>query len=236
MNRDFKSMAELLGYNETRILLNIDRYARTLLMMGDVFPPDRDGVYDRLNGDCILDFGRGGGYWVDRKNRKHPIQTLEDFEAANGMIYDFHDRRVVGSVERLRRLQVVAERPIVFKAQEAAAAVVADVIKNHHDFVNTGCNILDIDEALYMDVIEESPRRLGLFRSLEGMIYQDMVDYLNEYSWNDIWISKSANVYMLDVKIDIRIREWYEERFKRQDQEEELIRENGKDYTVIRCT
>lgn len=236
MNRDFKSMAELLGYNETRILLNTDRYSRSLLAMGDIFPPDRDGVYDRLTGDCILDFGRGGGYWLDKRNRKHPITTLEDFETANGPVYDFHDRRIIGSIERLRRLQVVAERPIIFKAQEAAAAVVASVIKDHHDFVNIGRNILDLEDALYMDIIEGSPRRLAIYRNLENIIYQDMVDYLNEYSWNDIWISKSANVYMLDVKIDIRIREWYESRFKRQDEEEEVIREHGEDYRVIRCT
>lgn len=233
-------MTELLGHTETRILLDVERYANIILTMGDVFHPDRDGVYDRITGECLLDFGRGGGFWIDNRpkghGRKYRIDTIQDFENAKGSIYN-HNGRMVVSARNISRIEVELERPLYIKAKEAAAAFVVEVIKNHHDYIMAGRNIPDLYELMYVDEILESSRRKEIYYSLERKIHSDLADDLNRYQWHDIWVSKSSGVYMLDVKTDIRIREWYEEKFKKQDIENERLRENGAgEYGDLRCT
>lgn len=235
MSRDFSSLGELLAYTQTRRLLDADRYARILLSMGDIFKPDRDGVYDSITGRKILDFGTTNAYWIDKNDRRCFITSIQDYDRAKGDIYDSRDRLIM-TQRNHKVIQTEPDRPLVVKAKEAAAAYAGMIMKDHHKYVTFSNDIPDWEDCVFTDIIDDFPKKKAILRELERTIFSDYSEMLNEFEWCDIWLSRNHNTYMVDVKADIRIREWYEENFRRRDIEAERLREEGENHDNIRCT
>ena len=230
MNRDFKNRIELLSYTERRVIIDIDRYARDLLRMGDIFPPDPYGVYDAVTGDCLVDFGKGG-YWIDNssgRDRRHEIFDFRSFEEAKGNVFNHQGIRTVSSMN-IRRIQITDDRPMIFKARQAGASLYAQALMEMQDYAKISPNIQEVRETLYLEEIERSQRLsaslAGVTHSIESSIWDDF-----EYDkFKELIFSKKSGVYMVDVAADIRIRDYYLRRFEEEalQREQEEMSEEG---------
>lgn len=234
MNVDFASRGAMMAYSHCRKIVDVDRYARRLLMLGDVFPPDPDGIYLDSDGTCISDFGRSSFYLS--KGRRKEITSFEELDKAVGTIYDHRGHPII-TIRRPGTLQVSHERHPILRARNAASALVGDILRREFGHMTVADNIPDWDDSvIYLDAIRESQRRRSIVDRLEDDIMVEVVRELEEFSWFEMIFEKSRSCYLVDVRLDIRIKEYYENFFKRQDEEEDLRREHGDAYGRIQCT
>lgn len=234
MNVDFATRGAMMAYSHGRKIVDVDRYARRLLMLGDVFPPDPDGIYLDSDGTCISDFGRCSFY--TSKGHRKEIASFEDFDKAVGTIYDHRGNPIV-TIRRPGTLQVSSERHPIFRAKNAAAALVGDILRREFGHLTVADNIPDWDnEVIYLDAISESRRRRDIINRLEDDIIVEVVRELEEFSWFEMIFEKSRACHLVDIRLDVRIKEYYENFFNRQEEEEDLRREHGDAYGRIRCT
>lgn len=224
MRRDFNTLTEILNFSETRVFPPIDEYAETLLEISDIFLPDPYGIYAVNTGNCIINFEKTEGFWIDKSNgERRVIYDEQSFSEARGAIYN-QDGNLILTPLAKHRLSFATQRPDFFKARKLAKAIVAETIDKEHDHVTVmPCVERDTESLVIEDVFRESPRCLRVYRKLVCNIADDLSEMLNKYEWNDIWILHSRGAFVIEVKVDKRIREWYEERFRKEiiTQEEE---------------
>lgn len=234
MRGDFKSLTEVLRYTELRTILNVDKYSRYLLSMGDIFTPDRPGVYDYATGDCILNFDKGPGFWKDKRGNRREISNIADYDRAMGDVFDGTGRLAI-TARHHKTTKTDKERSLIVKARDTAASYVQYIMSQYHDNITLSTNMPDFEDQVYLDMIEGHPRKLASLRELESVIFREFSEMCNKYEWHEIWITKSSNTYLLDVKADIRIKEWYEDKFFKEMNSEQRRWENGGDQEII-CT
>lgn len=228
---DFKSRVELLAYVERRVIVDVDRYARFFLNMGDVFHPDPYGVYNLVTGDCIADFGKSP--YTLYNGQKKILSTWDDYDDAKGNIYT-HDGYLTLSARNIKRTQVTDNRPILFKAKEAAISYFCEVLEERHDYVNTPRNIKQLDQVAYRSDIENSTRMYGELMRLESLIASDITNNFENDTWRELYLASRNGTFMVDVGLDVRIKDYYLRRFDRIDQERELQDESEYDGRSIR--
>lgn len=234
---NFTSRAQLYSYRERRVMPNVEYYSRAFLGMGDIFTPDPYGVYNELTGECIADFGRGP-YSLER-GRKIMLYNLDDFENARGDIYNHYGQRTLKQVN-LRRIPIATERPIHIKALDAGMSCFAEVLQNHYDYVQIDKRIKPLKDCVYLDNIMEVRSRSRRYRDLEMDIFKDLQKFFTEEDeWKEMYVGRHNGVCIVDVQLDIRLKDYYERRFERElaeeaRREEEL--ENTFEGHRIQCT
>lgn len=234
MNRDFKNRIELLSYTERRVVIDIDRYARDLMRIGDIFPPDPYGVYDAVTGACIVDFGNGG-YWVDRNttDRRHPtrreIRDFHDFEQAKGAIYNNNGDVTVTAVN-VRRIQVTDDRPAIHKARGAAAALFGETLFDSEDHVSVSPGINTFRECVYLDELEDSARMTSQLARLRHDMQFFISDVFQNDRFKELVFHCKASTYIVDVTADVRIKKYYLQKFEEEDLAVEESRISSEGY------
>lgn len=229
MRRSFNSMVDLLNFCEARKIIPVETYASRLLELGaDVaFRASPAGVYDQRNGQCIVDFGQHDAYWRDKDGSAYDVYDEQSFMEARGDIYDQKGNVLISAKSR-RQGVFGPERPVFFKAIDVATAIVAEVFQKQHQHVIAMRPVsLSIIDHVYEDLAEESGNFQKAYNSVETMIVDDFSELLLRYEWSDVWLTKARGALVMEVKVDIRIREWYEMKFKEEEHAREQERENG---------
>lgn len=236
MEIDFKCRADMYGYTERRLVIDVNKYARYFLSMGNVFRECSPGIYDACTGDQLVDYVIGARYRSpDSAVKWNYIHCWEDFEAATDDVYSRD--RVTVSKRNLKRVQVTEKPPIHKLAKEAAAQVYSRLLYENYKHVIFGQNVpRDLSDIVYYDDIEENKTNWNLLRRLEEDIVRDMDHDLRDIGWKELLFQKRNGVYMVDVMLDIRLKDFYERKFEREEQEADMRRENEYEGRSIQCT
>ncbi len=217
MIRDFATRIEMLSYVEKRIFVDVDKYGKILMRIGDIFRPSPNGIYNENNGDCIVDFGKGY-FFRDKRGQKIYITDYNTFNSVNNDIYD-HRGFMTLRKENLRRVTICDERPMFFTARFAAAALVAYILKNNHDYFCMSSSVPDLSDCLFEEVFDTDRGFSGRIRNLETIIHKDINLLLDEHRWNELYMQSKSGTFTIDVLLDIRIKDYYERKFDKEDQD-----------------
>lgn len=220
MNRDIRDRIELMNYIEMRYIPDIDRYSRMLASMGDVFKPDVHGLYHPRTGDCIVNFERPG-YFIDPqaksyRKRRVDILTYADFDNAVGDIYDY-DGRLVMAARNVKRVELLDERPLIYKARDAALALIDDNLDVEFDHYMSSREIPKLCDVMYDEDEITSKRCRTILSEVRREIDRDILNRLQEYRWNEVHLHRDSSTVIIDVKMDIRIKQYYENLFSETD-------------------
>lgn len=239
MIKDFTSRVQMLAYVENRVLVDLDKYAKVLMRIGDIFNPDPVGIYNASTGECIVDFGKGY-YWCEVRQRNRPpkrhyITDYDSFISAGGDIYD-HNGFVTIQRANISRITISDDRPVFFKARLGACAVVANVLHKYHEhFVQAG-NIPELNELLNMEYIEDNEIAFSRFQALENLICADFRELLEKCSWKELFLNMRSGIAVVDVLLDIRIKDYYERKFDELDAEQRRRDDDEYEGRTIQCT
>lgn len=215
MNRDFKSQVELETYVEYKVLPNVELFARKLVEMGDVFNPDPVGLYHPVTGECIVNFDRPG-YYIDVKTRKRvTVGTYDDFDRVNGDLYDYNNRCLL-PFRDVKRIILIDERPVFVKAREAATCMVGEVLSENFGYSGVARDIERPTDVMDMESIEASSRRKNIYHGVRWEIARELDEKLDEREWHEMWLYKQYGVAIIEVQLDIRIKQYYLQLFREQ--------------------
>ncbi len=231
MDVDFNSRAEMYAYTERRVVVDTDKYAKYFLNMGDIFRESAPGVYNANTGEQLVDFIQGGHFMENGKRVR--ITCWKDFEEANGDIFN-HNNMLTVRHRNIKRITVTERAPLFHKAVEAAAATFGDLLKANFRYAIVGRNIRDLRDIVYMDDIEESDRRLRIMQAVENDMVADMANDFKDIGWKELLLSRKTGTYMVDVLMDVRLKEYYENKFDRMDREDDERREREYEGGIIR--
>lgn len=231
MDVDFKSRAEMYGYIERRVMVDTTKYAKYFLNMGNIFRESAPGVYDANTGEQLIDFFQGGHYMENGKRVR--ITCWKDFEEATGDIFN-HNNMLTVRHRNIKRITVTERAPVFHKAVEAAAATYGELLKANFRFATVGRNIRDLRDIVYMDDIEETDRRLRILQDVENEIVHDIDADLKDIGWKELHLTKKTGAYMVDVLIDVRLKEYYENKFDKMEREDDERREREYEGGIIR--
>lgn len=219
MRGNFSSRVALLSYVERRVIVDIDRFAKSLINTPDIFRPSPYGVYNAQTGECVADFGQSP-YYLDRNDREMMIRDWDDFERAESDIFDSNGH-VTLSKRRKAQYTFTDDRPIFFKAKEAAAGIYAEQLKEDFAYTQISRNIRPLNDIVYSDVVEESKNRTRMFHRLESVIVHSIADNFQEDEWKKLFFHKRNNAYLVDVGLDHRIEDYHMREFDQLDRERE---------------
>lgn len=239
MIKDFTSRAQMLGYVENRVLVDLEKYAKVLMHIGDIFEPDPVGIYNANTGECIVDFGKGY-YWLENKGRtrvpkRHYISDYNDFVNAQSDIYD-HNGFMTIRHQNIKRVTISDDRPVFFKARYAACSLVAEVLRKYHEYFICSSNIPDLRDLVNVDYIMNSQVMSERLHNLENLICTDFRELLEQCTWKELLLSMRNGTALVDVLLDIRIKDYYERKFDELDAEQRQRDEDEYEGRTIRCT
>jgi hypothetical protein len=239
MIKDFENRAQMYAYVENRIVVDLDRYAKTLMRIGDIFQPDPVGIYNASTGECIVDFGKGY-YWTSSNSRRrapvrHYVTDYDSFVNAGGDIYN-HQGFVTIRHQNIKRVPLSDDRPVFFKARYAACGLVDNVLREYHDHYLSAKNIPAWEDLVNLDYINESTRVSEQIETLKTAICADYRELLEKCMWKELLLSMRGGVAVVDVLLDIRIKDYYERKFDEMDAEQRRKDEDEYEGRTIHCT
>lgn len=186
--------------------------------MGEVFTRDAFGVYHSITGELLVDFGMAPYTYINGDTEKLVLTDMNDFDRATSDIYDY--RGVITLSRRdLKRTPIAEEPPLMCKARKAAAAFFASVLRDTMGYAKMSRNIPRIDDTIDMEYILSSDRLKERLKELELDIIADINRLFNGDSFKDLYMHFKSGIYIVDVGVDIRIRDYYLRLFDEQDRE-----------------
>lgn len=233
MGPDFQSRADVYAFTERRVVVDVPRFARYFLNMGNVFRECTPGIYDERTGDLLVNYVKGG-YFLEN-GKKVYIHSWSDFEEARSDVFN-HLGRCTITHKNLKRIPVSEKAPVNKLAIQAASAVFGKLLHQNFEYTQIGRNIVDLNDVVYMDSIENNDRRWQLLRNMEEEMIIDIDQYLRECKWKELLFHKKNDTYMIDVMLDIRLKDYYERLFDRLEREADERRESEYEGRPINCT
>lgn len=211
MIKDFKSRAEMLSYVENRVLVDVDKYARLLMRVGNIFKSAPDGIYNENTGQCLVDFAKGY-YYIDPNKKRVRIFDLIGFENCDGDIYDHNGFLVVKKIN-LKRIPVCDDRPLFFKARYASAALVSKIMREYHSYFSESQSIPSFYDCVYSDLINDVNELHSKLIRIEDVITGDFDEVISQCAWKEIYFHNKNGQFIMDVLLDIRIKDFYDRKF-----------------------
>lgn len=224
MKKMYNSIPELYEYVHSVIPLQLARYRPRLLELGDIYRCDAMALYCGRTGKML---GRldGSLYCEDRFGNRRRIMSIRDIERAFGDIYTQYGKVLI-PFHRIQDWSFSTTSTLSHKAQQLVWALALDGLKNELEYFTVSNSIKTMHDLIDAQYILERPDVERAMLSVRNAIIVEIVrslETIEDHDWRSVHMQMDHRLHVpvLEVGMDIRIREYYERRI-RQAAEQEL--------------
>lgn len=223
-NIDFSNRTELQEYIENRYIVDVDRFTGYLDTSVQFLNITFRTVYD-LYGRAVFSFDERT-YWVDKEGQRHVVLSFNDLKKAKGNLY--RQNGLVAFLARdIAEKNYLLDPPYSAKASALVETLIADVAGDIYNHVIVSREFPSIESIINFGEIHGSDLNSVKkeIASTQRSIHGYLENLVSRYTWKEIFIYYKNDNVVMDVGIDTRIKQWYLNKFEREDIEEEAKRE-----------
>lgn len=232
-NKTFNSLLDLYSHVDRRVIFDPSTFVPRLIELGDIYTEDTPGMYDQRSGSMIIPFD---GYscfteTVVTKNKTfyedRLVESEYDLDKATSDIRHRNTGRILLRKESLRHIkkEFRSTRPIWFRARELAIALAADVIERTYTYRSICRSVRRVDHCVQRD--EQDAFTIENLDAIEERIRDFILYNVGEPGFNEIVMDSTRSMVIIDVRLDIRIRDWHERQIREEINRQEQIDAHG---------
>ena len=234
----FNSIPELYDYVHSTVHLDVSRFRPRILELGDIYRANLMALYCARTGKWLtwLD---GTSYWVDRRGKRVPVMSVRDVEMAGNDIHHSHGGLVI-PYNQIQRMQFTSTQPVSAKAQRLVQALAIDGLQNELDHVTVSRSLSSVQDLVDYQILDRIHGAERVMLQVKNAVVIDSIrriEKITDYEWRSVHIQMDhrRGELMLEVGMDIRIREYYETRL-RDEAERQAQADNGPDdvFSILR--
>lgn len=223
-HKTFNSLTELYSHTDARLTFDPTIFVPRIMELGDIYTPDEPGMYDQRSGALIVPFdGQAYSLETDRDGRtyEHNIQSEYDLSKATNDVMDRRYSRVLLKKTSLRYVdkEFRSTRPLWFRARELAIALAADVIQRTYQYRTICRTVRRVIDCVERDELDAFT--IESLDEIEERVRNMILERVGEPGYNEIVMDSTRSTVIIDVKLDIRIRDWEENRLRKEQAEQE---------------
>lgn len=229
---DFHDHCDLENYIDKRYILDVDRFINGLELTSRYSLLKSDTVYD-VFGRPLFSFSERA-YWQDKEGNRTVVTDMTRLQRAKSNIY--RSNGLVAMLYRdIKDKNYMPEPPDFFKAAQLVEVLIADAANGMYDHCLISKSINTIENSIDFDQIKgaEYDRVKREIECTQRRICEYLSQFAGHRSFKEVTIYYRNDELVMDVGLDIRIKEWYMAKFQKEEEERERIRE-GSDLERIR--
>lgn len=222
---DFNSYLDLQNYVERRIILDPELFSRNFDTVLKFMHTHINDIYD-LTGKFLFSLDERV-YWTDDRDKRHVITSMEGLKKARGNIYHYSGRVAMLNRDLVEK-NYMTQEPGFIRALKLSEILIADMASGLYERISISRDFPSIENSIKFDELygrdhEEVKVELS---SAQRQIQSYLENLIDRNTWKELFLEKRNGVLVLDVGMDIRIKEWYLDKFAKRDAAEQERQEH----------